>query len=231
MSKNFDLEQYWSDMASILVHMKRFQKETINFRKILGIPVNGFPQDLSLLWYKSLFDQPNIDTKKRFSFESSHVFLPPNKFVIETIEQFAGKFNLDERWYVDLLFYLMSDKGTLDVPYGGIDIHVDINDRKLPQNQQVVTKLSIEINKDTAIKDVESIWETVQQYQSKMKTRVPTRRRDIVNTKTYIKIRELEDQGLPQSEIVKLLPGFSRKTASDVANLKKEMEERFNTQK
>ena len=30
MSKSFDLEQYWSDMASILVRMKRFYKEVVN---------------------------------------------------------------------------------------------------------------------------------------------------------------------------------------------------------
>ncbi len=231
MKTSNDLEQYWSDLASILVRMKRFQKATEKYRVALGIPKSGFLQRLALQWYHALFKNETLDTRNRFAFESSRDLLPPNKFVIEQLEKFASEFNLDERWYIDLLFYLMDERSKLNTPYGGIDIDVQIDDPKLPIHQQVVTKLSIQINKDTAIKDIEDIWETVKQYQSKMTTKVPIRRRVFTNVSTYIKIRDLEDQNIPQREIAKRLPEIKNCTAADIATFKNKMEKRFNPQK
>lgn len=231
MKNNGDLERYWSDLAAILFRMKRFQKATVQYRNILSIDKNGFPKEKAIAWYKKLFDSSDVDTDKLFAFESSHVLLPPNKFVIKTLRKFADEFNLDERWYIDLLFYLMDERNKLDTPYGGIDINAQIDDPKLPFHQQVVTKLSIQINKDTAIKDIEDIWETVKRYQSKMTTKVPVRRRVLTNVSTYIKIRDLEDQHTPQSEIAKLLPEIKNWTAADIATFKNKMEKRFNPQK
>lgn len=103
-----------------------------------------------------------------------------------------------------------------------------MNDVRLPKEQQRVTSLSIRIEKDTTIHDIEDIWNDVRKYQAYMDADIPSRR-DPIQAETverYRKIVKLRADGLKYQEIAEKYPDKFN-SAEDVRNFKNKQEARF----
>lgn len=103
-----------------------------------------------------------------------------------------------------------------------------MNDVRLPKEQQRVTSLSIRIEKDTTIHDIEAIWPSIKKYQAYMDAEIPSRR-DPIQAETverYRNIVKLRADGLKYQEIAdKYSDKFN--SAEDVRSFKNKQEARF----
>ena len=221
-------EKYWENLALILEHMKRFKKAVLEARKEWNIPNKGLPFKNRANWYSSLFVNSDIDRKEHLKQGRLFELLPPNTKIINVLENFSKEFNLDPRWYNTLMSHIAA--GTrLNPPYGKPYIQPLLNDVRLPENQWEVKRISVDIYKETKPQDLIDIWPQIERWQKLMKVRIPEKRRPIQdeNVKKYLKIRRLEDHKLTHNQIVSKHHKLGFRTDIDVANFKKEIEERF----
>lgn len=227
-NNSLNLKQYWSDLATILSHMKRFQEAINKFRIKYKIKPTGIPRDQRADWYSSFFLKPTFDARKKFGGLSDYELLPPNKGFVKDIEKLASDFNLDSRWYIPLFLLISSGGYNITPPFeASVNPLPRFNDVRLPEKQQVITRLLIEIRKDTSLGDIRKAWGQIKKYQKKMISDTPQKRKQIKSEtiKRYIQIREMEDMGVPQKEIAQQL-GFL--ATEDVSRFKSsEIENRF----
>lgn len=226
-----DLEKYWANQATILSHMKRFRLEIDKFREKHKIPKTGVAKSKRHDWYQSYFINPTFNAHEEFGAISDYEILPADKNFIEAIRELADKFNLDSRWYHSLFFLISSGGYKLNPPYSrSVIVSPRFNDVRLPESEQIVTRIHLEIRKDTSIKDIQRIWNKVEECQNKMIGDVPMKRK-MIEAKTiekYVKVRELEDKGKSHAKIAEEL-GFY--IADDVSRFKYELEGRFKPKK
>ena len=217
---------YWKDMATILVRMKRFQLEVAKFRKSNDIPDTGIPREDRAEWYRSFHVVPNVDPKTIHGPESDYELLPLEDTLISQLAEFAINFNLDSRWYIPLLMYII-DGDELKPPFShAVKVIPRFNDVRLPQSELYVTRLLLELRKDTSVSDVLAVWAQIENYQAYMSGEVPEKRRPVQEStiKKYLEIRESEDKGIKQRTIADML-GFV--SAKEVSDFKREVEQRF----
>jgi hypothetical protein len=229
----FNFDQYLSDQAAMLSRMKRFKEAAKQFRKDFGIPEKADPKNETVQLYVNVFTNAFYSFEvgaKGFSAYKDEVtnLLPQGKDILKGIENFALQFNLDSRWYSSLFLYLIMNEKEISPPLATqSDIRPRFNDVRLPDNEQVVTRLMIEIRRDTAIADIRKIWPKIKRYQKMMAGDPPQRRKliDPATLKQYLLIRDMEDAGATQSEIADEI-GFD--AANDVSVFKAhEIERRF----
>lgn len=218
--------QYWKDFATILVRMKRFQFEIERFRKANDIPEDGILPEDRANWYQSFHATPDFSASGKHGSGSDYELLPPNESFIDSLAELALKFNLDSRWYQSLFMYVCSG-GELAPPYSeGVKVLARVNDVRLPKEKLYVTRLMLEIRKDTTVSDIRKVWSQIKAYQEYMSGEVPAKRRPIQpeTIERYLKIRDLEDNEVPQRVIAEKLDFLS---AKEVADFKQEVEQRF----
>ncbi len=211
----------------MLIAYKRFQRATSKFRKKYRIPETGIPWEKRAEWYQSLSKSADYDPELLLKFHVDLRLLPPNKKFVGDIVRLANEFNLDERWYMTLFFHLMQGGGRLS-PLGSASVNALVNNSRLSEDKQFVTRLWINVRKDTSLSDIENVWSRVQDLQKKMVADIPEKRRPISSAekKRYLEIRSLEEQGLTQGKIAEKL-SYKGNVASDVAQFKNRIEKRF----
>lgn len=222
-------DNYWQPIAEVLSHYPRFLKAVAEVRRQLNIPVDGIPVEERSEWFSSMLTG-EIDTGKRYGFMTGHDLLPSDKKTLDALDQLASDFNLDNRWLHSLFMYVFTGGEKLDPPFHrSANLRPYMNDVRLPKEKLKVTSLSISIQKDTSIEDIRAIWDEVEKYQAYMDSDIPKRRDKIKSetVKRYLKVRELEDNGLTQREIAELHPKLGFTTAKDVSDFKRELEQRF----
>ena len=230
-----DENNYYKQMALVLVKMKRFQKAVAKFRETIGIPSTGIPPDERASWYQQLFIKRNVsatEMHRLFRIDVNQQTLPPNRKFLSQLKSFADSFNLAEQWYSSLFSYLVGGEELLP-PTGKPYLEVRVNDARQPADQMEVTSIKINVNQDTALKDIEVLWEKVETLQKEMRAHSAVRRRQMKNdnVEKYMKIREFEIAGKTQQQIADDNPGFRLESANDVAIFKREMEKRFKPSK
>jgi hypothetical protein len=226
--ETFDLNNYWSDQAKMLTAMKRFQSAVVAFRNDHGIQPGGIPINERAGWYESLFTNQTFSASNLLGSRSDYELLPGNKDFINDLEYLAAEFGLESRWLMPLFIMISSGKNEIDPPSSESTVLLPrINDARLPENQQTVTRLLIEIRKDCAQSDIAKIWPKVKQIQKQMLGETPERRKQIDPSilKAYLRMREMEDDGCPHSVIAK---EFGFQSSEDVSRFKtSEIEKRF----
>ncbi len=228
-----DENNYYKQMALVLVRMKRFQKAVIKFREDTGIPSTGIPPDERASWYQQLFIKRNVsatEMHRLFRIDVNQETLPPNRTFLKQLKNFAEDFNLDEQWYSDLFSYLVGGDKELTPPDGSPLLDVRVNDAKLPNDEMEVTSLRINVHKNTTMKEIMALRPKIEHYQKMMSVDLPERKKpwDKEKVQNYLKIQELEDQSVRQAEIAKQLDLYSTQS---VASLKQEIESRFKPKK
>ncbi len=221
---------YLSDSAKILVKMKRFQKAINKIRKKWGVPENGFKYEDRAKGHGRIYWTGERNDRHYAYYDYQEDLIPPTKQVRLALRKLSKEFNLDFRWHFDLYFYILgSDK--LDPPASGVNLDVRFNDTRLPEEQWVVTKLSLDIYQDSTIEDIKAKWRQIEKYQSMMPAYSPQRKRVSGNIERYIKVRDLEDEGKSHKEIAEIAElGFSSDPKA-VSYLKNELEKRFSPKK
>lgn len=223
-------DNYWQPIADILSRYPRFVKAVVKLRVDLGIPEGGIPPEERPQWYSKQVSAGEEDTGSRYGFMLGHDLLPTDKKTLDALDQLAQDFNLDARWLQSLLMYVFMGDEKLDPPFHrSAYVRPRMNDVRLPKEQLRVTSLSISLQKDTSIEDIRAIWGEVEKYQAYMDSEVP-KRRDKVKPETikrYLKVRQLEDEGITQQKIAEKHPKLGFVTAKDVSDFKRELEERF----
>jgi hypothetical protein len=97
------------------------------------------------------------------------------------------EFNLDPRWLHPLFNYIFSAENSLEPPSNqSAWPSPKMNDVRLPKGQQRVTSLSIRIEKDTTIHDIEDIWPEIKKYQAYMDSEIPSRRDPIQQKRSNV---------------------------------------------
>jgi hypothetical protein len=217
---------YWESLAKILERYKRFQKRVVFARKQLGINSDGLPAQDRASWYSNSLNSSGLRKDNAHNFDLS--LLPDDKKFMDVLERLASDFNLDSRWYSSLFQFIVGG-GTLIPPFGKASVNARVNDVRLTKEELVVEQLWIDIRKDTSIEDIRELWGQVEAYQEYMATDFPKKRRPIQkeSIEKYVKVRDLEDDKLPQKRIARDYPELGFTSAEDVSNFKKELEERF----
>ncbi len=222
-------DNYWEPHARILESMPRFRAAISDVRKRLNIPETGIPFDDRAEWYENLFRNADVDTEGRYGGAYNYQILPPNKELLDELDNLRLEFNLDPRWLTPLFNYIFSAEKSLEAPSDqSAWVSPKMNDVRLPKEQQRVTSLSIRIEKDTTIHDVRAIWSEVQKYQAYMDADIPSRR-DPINKETvkrYKDVIELLDAGSSYGQIAKKYKNKFN-TAEDVRSFKNKQEARF----
>ena len=91
-------DNYREPRARILESMPRFQTAITDVRKRLNIPETGIPYDERADWFGSFFASPDVDTESRYGGAYGYQLLPPNKQVLDELDNLRLEFNLDPRW-------------------------------------------------------------------------------------------------------------------------------------
>lgn len=225
-------ESYWEGMVSVLSHAKRFRKAVVDARIKWEIPEKGLPHNKRAEWHASLYTFPNTKAKDNNYYTSTqNELLPPNERIRSTLKEISSQFNLDKRWHFSLFLHIASDDVPLSAPTGLPYVEVRLNDARLPKDQWVIERIWIEIYPDTTQDDIEAVWKQVELYQAMMSAQYPQKRRPLQNVDKYIKIRDLEDQQMTQQEIADDYPDLGFYSAKDVADFKKQIENRFSPHK
>jgi hypothetical protein len=228
-----DENNYYRQMALVLVKMKRFQKAVMKFREAIGIPSTGIPPDERASWYQQLFIKRTVsaaDMHRLFRIDVNQQTLPPNRKFLKQLKSFADNFNLDEQWYSSLFSYLVGGDSELLPPDGQPLLDVRVNNALLPADEMEVTSLRINVHKNTTMTEILALKPKIEHYQKMMSIDLPERKKpwDEDNVQNYLKIHELEDQGVRQADIAKQLDLYS---AQSVASSKQEIESRFKPKK
>ena len=223
-------ESYWEGMVSVLSHMKRFRKAVIDARIKWELPETGLPYAQRAEWHESLYSDPD-EVNTNYYTSTQNELLPPNERIRSTLKGISSKFNLDKRWHFNLFLHIASDDVPLSAPTGLPYVEVRLNDARLPQEQWIIERIWIEIYPDTTQDDIEAVWKRVEAYQAMMSAQYPQKRRPLQNVDKYIKIRNLEDQKKTQQEIADEYPDLGFYSAKDVADFKKQIENRFSSHK
>jgi len=215
---------YWQQDAKVLENMKRFQGEVAKVRAIYGIPVDGLSDAERADWISH--HTRNLDeTHSKLGKLSDYEFLPQDPKFIAALEDVIAKFNLSTGWLLPIFLYILGG-GELGVPFMSLpEVRPTFNDVRLPPEQQVVTRLMIEVRKDSTLEDIQALWPQVTEYQAYMEGREVRKRRPL-KTKTlakYLKIRKLE-RTMRQADIATKL---GMQTYKDVSDFKREVEARF----
>ena len=222
-------DNYWEPHARILESMPRFQSAISEVRKRLNIPDKGIPYDDRAKWFSDFFRNADVDTSKRYGGAYGYELLPPNKELLDELDNLRLEFNLDQRWLHPLFNYIFSAEKSLEPPSNqSAWASPRMNDVRLPKEQQRVTSLSIRIEKDTTIRDIEDIWKDIKKYQAYMDAEIPFRR-DPIQTETvgrYRSIVKLRADGLKYQEIADKYPDKFN-SAEDVRSFKNKQESRF----
>lgn len=209
--------------------MPRFQSAISEVRKRLNIPDKGIPYDDRAEWFSDFFRNADVDTSKRYGGAYGYELLPPNKQLLDELDNLRLEFNLDPRWLHPLFSYIFSAEKSLEPPSNhSAWASPRMNDVRLPKEQQRVISLSIRIEKDTTISDIEDIWNDIKKYQAYMDTEIPSRR-DPIQTETverYRSIVKLRADGLKYQEIADKYPDKFN-SAEDVRSFKNKQESRF----
>lgn len=224
-------DNYWEPHARILESMPRFQAAVSEVRKRLSIPETGIPYDERADWFGNFFAYPDEDTEGRYGGAYGYQLLPPNKQVLDELDNLRIEFNLDPRWLHPLFNYVFSAEESLDPPSNqSAWPSPKMNDVRLPKEQQRVTSLSIRIEKDTTIHDIEAIWPSIRKYQAYMDSEIPLRR-DPIQPETverYKKLMELRhDKKNTYGKIAKDYPKLGFDTGEDVRGFIRRIEKRF----
>jgi hypothetical protein len=223
-------DNYWEPIADILSHYPRFLKAVAKLQQEFDVPPVGIPHSKRANWYGTLFGAADMDTGIRYGYMIGHDLLPPNEKMLDALDALAADFNLDARWLHSLFTFVFLGDTTLSPPFHrSVSPRARFNDIRLPKDQLRVTSLSISLQKDTSLGDIHAIWGEVEKYQAYMDTDVPQRRDKVksATVKKYQKVRELEDQGMPQSEIAQKYPKLGFLSAKDVSDFKRGFEQRF----
>jgi hypothetical protein len=222
-------DNYWEPRARILESMPRFQTAITDVRKRLNIPKTGVPYDERADWFGSFFASPDVDTESRYGGAYGYQLLPPNKQILDELDNLRLEFNLDPRWLHPLFNYIFSAEKSLEPPSNqSAWVTPKFNDVRLPKEQLRVTSLNIRIEKDTTIHDVHAVWEEIQKYQAFMDTEIPSRR-DPINIETvqrYKGVIRYLSEGLNYGQIAKKYPSKFN-SAEDVRAFKNKQEARF----
>lgn len=226
------MNDYYKILANLLIHLKRFDKEVKKARIMLDIPEDGFKnEDDAIRWVRSI----KPDMKCIFSTEKPIVPLvkphniPPNKKILKTLSDLTNKFNLDEKWSFGFFEYLISSDRGLQYPTQSIEVkaHIQSDDSSVFSTAKgEVVGITIEIGKDASLSDIKKVWKKVQVYQTRMKSIAPQRKKPISidNIEKFVKVRELEQQGLTHRQIVRQHPELGFVTYSHVAIFKRDIQ-------
>lgn len=228
-----DENNYYKQMALVLVRMKRFQKAVAKFRETIGIQSTGIPPNERASWYQRHFIKRNVsatEMHRLFRIDVNQETLPPNRTFLKQLKNFADNFNLDEQWYSSLFSYLVGGDSELTPPDGSPLLDVRINDARLPNDEMKVTSLRINVHKNTTMKEIMALRPKIERYQKMMRIDLPERKKpwDKDNVQNYLKVRELEEQGVKQKAIAKQLQFNSDQS---VGLFKQEIESRFKPKK
>jgi len=224
-------DNYWEPHARILESMPRFQSAIHDARKRLNIPKTGIPYDDRAEWFASFYRSADEDTAKRYGGAYGYELLPPNKELLDQLDNLRMEFNLDPRWLHPLFRYIFSAESALEPPSSqSAWPSPRMNDVRLPKEQQRVTSLSIRIEKDTTIRDIEDIWKDVQKYQAYMDADIPSRR-DPIQTETverYRKVMALRaNKQKTYDKIARDYSDLGFETGEDVRGFIRRIEKRF----
>ena len=222
---------YWEPLARILESMPRFQAAISGVRKRLKIPETGVPYDDRADWFGNFFINADEDTHARYGGAYGYQLLPPNKQVLDELDNLRLEFNLDPRWLHPLFNYIFTASEPLQSPSNqSAWPSPRMNDVRFPKEKQRVTSLSIRIEKDTTIHDVEAIWPEIKKYQAYMESEIPSRR-DPIQPETverYRKIMELrKDRQNTYDKISKEHDDLKFDTGEDVRSFIRRIEKRF----
>jgi hypothetical protein len=221
------MNDYWSDYGEMLTYFKPFREPVVTFRTEWGIPSGGFTDKESRgNWYRDFFACAEYDPDERYRYQLGYRYLPPNEKFITSLKELALYFGLDERWYLQLVFHAAGSDLELKDPQPSAAINLNINDAHLPDEERMVTSISIVIQKDTSLEDIRSLWSKVQDLQSRMEGSVPERRRKVSkeNKERYITIRQLEDEGLKHEQIAERLGIID---TTEISRIKDRVEKHF----
>lgn len=222
---------YWEPHARILESMPRFQAAISGVRKRLNIPATGIPVEDRADWFENFFRSPDEDTANRYGWAYGYQLLPPNKKLLDELDNLRLDFNLDPRWLHPLFSYIFSADDTLESPsMQSAWPSPKMNDVRLPKEQQRVTSLSIRIEKDTTIRDIEAIWPSIKKYQAYMDSEIPSRRDPILKdtVERYKKLMELRaDKQNTYDKIAKDHDYLGFETGEDVRGFIRRVEKRF----
>ena len=156
--KKINIDKYWEDKAIILSHMKRFQKAIKDFRDENDIPPEEIPYDERASWFSNSFKDISVEEIIRRKGWPDHELLPGEENFLRNLEELAADFNLDSRWYTTLFIHIVSGNKILEPPAGAsVSISPSFIDSRLPEKEQVVTRVRLEIRKDTAMSDIQKI--------------------------------------------------------------------------
>jgi hypothetical protein len=224
-------DNYWEPHARILESMPRFQSAISGVRKRLNIPASGIPFENRADWFENFYRNPDEDTAGRYGGAYEYQLLPPNKELLDELDSLRLEFNLDPRWLHPLFNYIFSAEKSLNPPSSqSAWPSPRMNDVRLPKEQQRVTSLSIRIEKDTTIHDIEAIWPEIKKYQAYMDSEIPSRR-DAIQAETverYKKLMELRQEKKNTYEIIaKDYPKLGFDTGEDVRGFIRRIEKRF----
>lgn len=225
------IDNYWEPYARILECMPRFQTAVTEVRKRLKIPDTGIPLKDRASWFSNFFLNADEDTAKRYGGAYGYELLPPNKQILDELDNLRLEFNLDPRWLHPLFHYIFSGNESLNPPpQKSAWATPMMNDVRLPKNQQRVTSLSIQIEKDTSIHDIEAIWDDIKKYQAYMDADIPSRR-DPIQEETverYKKVVALKaNKQNTYDKIAKDYPDLRFDTGEDVRGFVRRIEKRF----
>ena len=222
-------DNYWEPHARILESMPRFQTAISGVRKRLNVPDTGIPYDDRSEWFADFYRNADEDTSRRYGGAYGYELLPPNKQLLDELDNLRLEFNLDPRWLHPLFNYIFTADKLLESPSKrSAWPSPRMNDVRLPKHQQRVTSLSIRIEKDTTIHDIEVIWDDVKKYQEYMDADIPSRR-DPIKPETverYRTVVKLRSEGLKYQEIAEKFPDKFN-SAEDVRSFKNKQEARF----
>ena len=224
-------DNYWEPHARILESMPRFQAAISGVRKRLSIPTTGIPVEDRADWFENFFRNPDEDTASRYGWAYGYQLLPPNKKLLDELDNLRMEFNLDPRWLHPLFNYIFSAEKSLEAPSNqSAWPSPNMNDVRLPKEQLRVTSLNIRIEKDTTIHDIEAIWPSIKKYQEYMDSEIPSRRDPIQaeTIKRYKKLMELRaDKKNTYDKIAKDYPKLGFDTGEDVRGFIRRIEKRF----
>lgn len=217
---------YISDSALILVKMKRFQKAVRRIRDLWDIPPDGFKFEDRAKSHGKIYWTGEKDDSRYDYFGTDNELIPPTKRVRSELRKLSEEFNLDYRWHRGLYFYILGGEN-IDPPHDGVGLDIRLNDNRLPKDEWVVKKITLDVYKNTAIGDIRKIWKQVEEYQKMMPGQTPVRKRTSDNVERYLKVREMEDAGKSHQEISEIKELYFNNDAKAVSDLKDEMEKRF----
>lgn len=218
-------KKYWEKQVKILSAMPRFIKEIALARENLGIPASGMPKDERAAWFSGLFDGTD-DIAARYGIDTD--YMPNNKKLLDEIDRLRREFNLDTRWVFPLFIHLAGSE--LNPPHEKrAEVRPKIDDIRLPKEKRRVKRLSIELTKDTTIKDIRDLWDEVKAYQAYMDGDLPSRRDEIHDTtvEKYQRIMQLKSEGKKAGKIAIDYPTLGFLTGEDVRTFVNQIEKRF----